>query len=102
MTKRDFDALTKQNWGGRGMASDERDGYRWTRQLPLYGSGAYAATWTRDRLAERAAWRRRNPTLATLDLGSPHRAPAEWRLMRRMPRLPLTREELAALRRRSV
>lgn len=88
MTKREHDKLTRENWRYT-MASDERDGYRMRRCLPLRG------LMPRDRLAERAHWRRRNPHLATLALGSPLRGPTEWRLMGRFPRLPLTREERA-------
>jgi hypothetical protein len=34
MTKRKFDSLTKRNWGGPFMASDERATYREDRHLP--------------------------------------------------------------------
>jgi hypothetical protein len=87
MTKREHDLATRINFGSR-MASDERDGYRATRGLPMLGSGATCCTMPRDRLAERAGWRRRHPGLAVLDIGSRYRAPTEWRLMRRLPRLP--------------
>jgi hypothetical protein len=72
------------------MASDERDGYRACRGLPMLGSGATPRTVRRDRLAERAAWRARRPELAVLGIASPHRAPTEWRLLGRFPRLPAT------------
>ncbi len=99
LTRREFDNVTRQNWRGKGMASDERHTYRSTRCLPTRDCPAYVGNETRDKLAERAAWRARNPGCPTLSLGSPYRAPTEWRLMRRMPRLPLTREERAALSR---
>lgn len=98
LTKRQFDNVTKQNWRGKGMASDERHTYRAARHLPTRDCPAYVGNEAPpDKLAIRAAWRRANPGLPTLALGSPHRAPTEWRLMRRMPRLPYSREELAAL-----
>lgn len=100
LTKREFDNVTKRNWRGKGMASDERHNYRSTRHLPTYGCPAYAGNAPApDKLAQRAAWRRANPHLATLGLGSPMRAPVEWRLMGRLPRVRLTSYELAALAR---
>jgi hypothetical protein len=75
MTKREHDSLTKLNAGAR-LASDERDSYRAARGLPLLGSGATARTVARDRIAERAAWRARNPSLPVLATGSRWRAPA--------------------------
>jgi hypothetical protein len=96
LTRREFDNVTKRDCKGKGMARDERDGYRAARMLPLYGSGAYGSTVKRDKLAERAAWRKRNPSLPTLSLCSPYRAPVECALLGRLPRVPLTREERAA------
>lgn len=85
MTKREFDSSTKINYG---TFLGRRVDYRINeRKADYYGV---------DKLSQRAAWRRRNPELATLALGSPMRAPVEWRLMGRFPRLPLTHEELAA------
>jgi hypothetical protein len=86
VTKRDHDKASKMNHGSR-LASDERDGYRAARALPLLGSGATVRTMPRDRLAERAAWRQRHPGLAVLAIASQYRAPVEWRLLRRLPRL---------------
>lgn len=100
LTKREFDNVTKQNWRGKGMASDERHAYRMTRHLPTRDCPAYVGNWPApDKLEQRAWWRRANPHLATLGLGSPLRAPTEWRLMGRMPRIKLTPYELAALAR---
>jgi hypothetical protein len=95
MTKRQHNLQTRRNHGAR-MARDERDGYRQARHLPTWGSGATARTWPRDRLEERAALRARHPHLATLALGSPLRAPVEWRLRGRLPRLSYTEAERAA------
>jgi hypothetical protein len=86
-TRRDFDRATKYNFGCR-MASDERRSYREGRRLPLVV--------LRDRLAERAYWRAGHPYLPTLAIESCFRAPVEWRLLGRLPRLPLTREERVA------
>lgn len=85
MTKREFDAQTKLNYG---CFYGERVAYRLERGHDYYG---------RDKLAERAYFRRHNPHVPTLSLASPLRAPAEWRLLGRFPRLPYTREELLAL-----
>jgi hypothetical protein len=46
MTRKQFDAATQENWGGRGMASDERDSYRWKRmrrELPQVAEHDYIA-----------------------------------------------------------
>jgi hypothetical protein len=40
MTKKEFDKLTKQHGGARGLASDERHYYRTNRMKPSHGSGA--------------------------------------------------------------
>jgi hypothetical protein len=85
MTKREFDALNKVNYGCHMGA---RTAYRASCGHDLYG---------RDRLAERACLRARNPHLSTLGIGSPLRAPTEWRLLRRLPRIPYTHAERAAL-----
>jgi len=55
MTKREFDARTKENWGGpRRMASDERANYREGRHKEHHGSGASFATYKRvDRIQRR-------------------------------------------------
>lgn len=90
MTKREHDEQTKWNYGTY-MAGDTRAGYRQRRYLPAY--------WQRDRLKERAVWRHYHPSEPVLGLGSPLRAPTEWRLRGRLSRLPYTREELAALAR---
>jgi hypothetical protein len=74
MTKRDFDSANKLNYGTFLGARSE---YR--AQLGRVSG--------RDRLAERAAWRKRNPDMATLAIASQYRAPTEWRLMGRFPRL---------------
>ena len=37
MTRREFYGQTKENWGGRYMASDERENYRERRCLPHRG-----------------------------------------------------------------
>lgn len=87
MTKREFDKQTKINYGAY-MGGRTR--YKLDRGYDLDG---------RDRLAERAWLRRRHPHVPTLGLGSRLRAPVQWRLMGRLPRLPLTREERAALAR---
>jgi len=88
MTRRDFDRATKYNFGCR-MASDERTSYRQGRRLPVII--------LRDRLVEREWWRSTHPHLATLAIGSCYRAPIEWRLLGRLPRLALSREEAAAV-----
>lgn len=106
MTKREFDALTKHNASpdqprrGGDLASDERWQYRTSRMRSHDGCGAYgpnAFSGQRDRLAERAAYRRANPSIPTLALGSKYRASTEWRLLGRFPRLPLKPQERAAL-----
>lgn len=88
MTKREFDALTKENWGGKGMARDERCNYRERRMLKHNGSGAHEPTDTAvDYLAEREheiRYLRRirdwhEPLLPVLGIGSRWRAPAAWR-----------------------
>lgn len=76
MTQREHDAQTKINYGAF-MGS--RVAYKMGRGNDYYG---------RDRLAERAAWRSRHPHLAVLEIASQYRAPVEWRLMKRLPRLP--------------
>ncbi|NUP12902.1 MAG: hypothetical protein HOW73_43235 [Polyangiaceae bacterium] len=91
MTKRQFDAKTKRNAGGK-LASDERWQYRNARGRECRGCGAYGSTVTRDRLAERSALasseRRSDPRFAVLGIGSPLRAPACARLLGRLPTLP--------------
>ena len=69
MTRRDFDAATRENWGGPFMASDERAAYRAARHRDAPGV---------DRLAVRAAYLRRRGR-SPLWIGSPHRAPALYR-----------------------
>lgn len=80
MTKREHDAATKENWGGKGMASDERWSYRRRRGVYL--------TAPRDYIAERAAymaWRNhpsaigRDGFLPTLGIGSRYRVPQAYR-----------------------
>jgi hypothetical protein len=74
MTKRDFDRANKINYGAFMGAR-----YEYRAQLGRVNA--------RDRLAERAAWRKRNPQLAVLEIASQYRAPVEWRLLGRLPRL---------------
>jgi hypothetical protein len=93
MTKREFDAETKRNFGCR---VGQRTEYRRGRGQPLLG----CVDEPRDRLAERAWWRRHNSGIPVLGLASPYRAPVCWRLLRRFPCLPYSREELEALARR--
>lgn len=85
MTKREHDAATKLNYG---CFMGARVAYKLGRGHDYYG---------RDRLAERARYRRRTPRVPTLGLASPLRAPTEWRLLGRLPRLPLTHAERVAL-----
>jgi len=64
LTKREFDALTKERGGtgkggDSGMARDEIAAYRHLRKRP--GRGSYARLDERDLLAERASERRRRP-----------------------------------------
>ena len=96
MTKRDFDKATKQNWGSKCMARDERCTYRTSRGMQHNGSNAHGATTTRDFLAYRAAeMAYRNETLAiyrdgflpTLALGSKFRSVANFRLVSGKPLL---------------
>lgn len=106
MTRREFDALTKWNASpdqprrGGGLASDERWQYRTRRMRPHHGCGAYGpngpAQQKPDPLAARAVWRRQNPTLPIFDLGSPWRGRVTWRLLGRLPALPMTPQERAA------
>jgi hypothetical protein len=105
VTRREFDALTKYNASpdqprrGGGLASDERWQYRTSRMrahngCPAFGPNRFAHG--RDELAERAAWRRKNPGLAVFDLGSTWRGRVSWRLLGRLPALPMTPQERAA------
>jgi len=82
MTKREFDALTKENWQGNVMASDERCSYRETRMLPHDGCGSFNpnhAGWSDDYLLRRAK-QISKLKIATLDRGSPFRASQAYRL----------------------
>ena len=65
MTKREFDQATRENWGSRCMASDERSYYRRRRCLPDYGSGSTnpSGCIEPDQLADRAHERRRWPSV---------------------------------------
>jgi len=72
MTKREFDAATKQNWGGPFMASDERETYRETRSLPPRGERSS------DLLARREEYSRRSG-IPALSRGSRFCAPALYR-----------------------
>ena len=86
MTKREFDAATKENWGGR-MASDERCSYRERRMREHNGCGAYGPSCApTDYITRRANEMARTragrypwePVLATLGIGSRFRAPQAW------------------------
>ena len=93
MTKQDFDTETKQNWGSKCMASDERCAYRNSRHLEHNGSGSDAPTVTKlDLILRRGReMRRRNAThrdgtiinrdglLPTLGIGSKWRNVAAYR-----------------------
>jgi hypothetical protein len=69
MTRREFDAATRENWGGPFMASDERARYREDRFLPdLLERDP-------DLLARRAAYSRRDG-IPALSRGSRFCAPA--------------------------
>ena len=82
MTKHEFDAQTRENWGER-MASDERRSYRETRRLPPLFFGR--TTDYRDVLARR---RDRVPGgLPTLAMGSQFRTVALYRLAHGLPLL---------------
>lgn len=67
MTKREHDAATKLNYG---CFMGAHVTYRLDRGHDYYG---------RDRLAERAAYRRRTPHIPTLGMASPYRARTEPR-----------------------
>jgi hypothetical protein len=105
VTRREFDALTKYNASpdrprrGGGLASDERHQYRTGRCLPAWGCPAFGPnqfTHGGDELAERARWRRRNPGLPVFAMGSTWRGRVSWRLLGRLPALPMTPQERAA------
>lgn len=83
MTKREFDAATKENWGGRGMASDVRCSYRERRMREHDGCGAYGPRCAPSDYIARRAWEMQRvrrlrypwePALATLGVGSKFRA----------------------------
>jgi hypothetical protein len=80
MTRREFDRANKENWGGPGMATDEREFYRAKRFLfspPQHREHDYIAL-------RAQSMRRRNrlqgDTLATLDQATIFRA---WAVARR-------------------
>ena len=56
MTRREFDTETKQNWGSKCMASDERCAYRNNRYLEHNGSGSDGSTATPYDLILRRGW----------------------------------------------
>ncbi len=71
MTKREFDRLTKRNWLGHGMASDERRDYRDSR---CKGDDLRP-----DYLATRAAeYRRKGTADALMSIGFRWRAAAKF------------------------
>lgn len=106
MTRREFDKATKVNWNADRspdtsiflMASDERANYRATR---MRGDCLRRCSCRRCReplLERRAAYLQRYGQ-SPLALGSPMRAPAIWRALKRLPApLPLTYGETQALR----
>jgi hypothetical protein len=78
MTRREFDAATKWNWNGAGMASDERRAYRLSR----------GHVDSDDFIARRASAHARRNTQERqsldgfrpmLGIASPYRAPAAFR-----------------------
>jgi hypothetical protein len=75
MTRREFDGQTKENWGGPGMAGDERRGYRLRRGRPMY------ARWDGDMILRRAAtcrsWKWHNLRRAYHRMGMPFLADVE-------------------------
>jgi len=83
MTKREFDAETKRNWGGPNMARDERCNYRAGRFMEHRGSGAHYPTETADYLAARmfetVRMRQGSTRFAVLGVSSRWRAPAAYR-----------------------
>lgn len=86
MTKREFDKLTKENWGER-MASDERCSYRDSRFLEHAGSPSRNPTAKPfDYIAFRAAEAAREGVLP-LALGSKFRAPQAFRAANGRPML---------------
>lgn len=79
MTKREFDRETQENWCCDGMASDERRAYRARRMRVLDRERDYIrsrAARMRELRRMRDNWEK---TLATLDRGSPFRAPIAYR-----------------------
>ncbi len=92
MTKREFDKLTSWNYGTT-MAGDTKCDYKRSRGFERFNMSDEP----RDRLAERAYWRRRNPGIPVLGLASRFRAPVSLRLLGRFPHLPLNHHERVAL-----
>lgn len=78
MTKREFDRLTQQNWGGNWMASDERCGYKKARMKRRPGD-------VECFLARRA--RERIKHLPTLAIGQKWRNVAAYRAKMGLPML---------------
>lgn len=76
MTRREFDALTRINFG-EPMASDERESYRQDRLLPYKPRCRGRAVPLRidDRLLRKQRYRSSDGTIRAMELGSPHRAP---------------------------
>lgn len=93
MTKREFDAETKHNYGSR-IARDERASYRAIRLLEHNGSGAHNPSYPygpvdylADRMRRMAELRRCGCAGITLGIGSPFRAPVAWRASQGKPLL---------------
>src|SRR5690349_20939371 len=99
MTKREFNRATKENWGSRCMASDERWLYRTSRKRAHHGCGAYGPNefvLPGDKLARRVVWRRANPNTPILANGTTFRSLASLLFLGRLPALPMTPQERAA------
>lgn len=81
MTKREFDAATRENWGGPFMASDEREAYR-AERLRGDRDEVLRPGPRGDLLARRAAYSRATG-IPALSRGSKFCAPALYRAGRR-------------------
>lgn len=86
MTKQEFDAITKENWGYRGMASDERRHYRQRRLRDVGGIESFIEIRARERLNY----------LPTLAIGQKWRNVAEYRLRHHLPLLANMRDTRTA------